>query len=32
MNAPAADKDVVIAVLSRMRDNLTGQSAEKEPA
>ncbi|HEY0853560.1 MAG TPA: MarR family transcriptional regulator [Devosia sp.] len=27
-----ADKDVVIAVLSRMRDNLTGQSAEKEPA
>ena len=27
-----ADQDVVIAVLSKMRDNLTGQPAEKEPA
>lgn len=27
-----ADQAVVIAALSKMRDNLTGQSAEKEPA
>jgi MarR family transcriptional regulator, transcriptional regulator for hemolysin len=27
-----ADQDVVVAALARMRDNLTGQTAEKEPA
>ncbi len=27
-----ADQDLVVAALSKMRDNLTGQSAEKEPA
>ena len=27
-----ADQDVVVAALSKMRENLTGQTAEKEPA
>jgi DNA-binding MarR family transcriptional regulator len=27
-----ADQDVVVACLAKMRDNLTGQTAEKEPA